>query len=284
MKMKEIIYPAGIFLALVILVSCNKKGEVIPYEEPDIVWNVDNPTDSLIKDMYDRYQTKIIYKWDQRYISTSAVATPPRFELIYPYIDVVIQKLFVSSYDSQNSEFMRRNLPIQLLLVGSRINYNNGEEASFTGSGAAAQFSRIMVAGINEYNLENRSWLGSQVATLHHELAHALDKKYGRPLTYDEVSKGLYAISTSFTSFTESEARSRGFWRPYGMSNESEDFASFVDGIVGNPEDEVMEIVNQNERLKKKYHLIMNFYKELGIDLHEINKYITSALESDILL
>src|SRR5690606_3185447 len=283
MKTRKTILYTWALVIMTTLGSCAKDSEIIPYEEPDIEWNPDNPTDSLIKDMYERYQTKILYKWDQRYISTSAVATPPRFELIYPYIDVVVQKLFISSYDSQNSEFMRRNLPIQLLLVGSRVNYNNGEEASFTGSGAAAQFSRIMVAGINEYNLDNRSWLGSQVATLHHELAHALDKKYGRPLTYDEVSKGLYAISTSFTSFTEAEARSRGFWRPYGMSNESEDFASFVDGIVGNPKAEVLAIVNQNERLKKKYHLIMNFYKDLGIDLHEINAYITSALESDIL-
>src|SRR5690606_38410880 len=274
MEKIKFIYILLIITVLTTHTSCSKQGKDIPYEEPDIVWNVDNPTDSLIKDIYDRYQSKILYKWDQRYVSTSATATPPRFELIYPYIDIVLQKLFISSYDSQNSEFMRRNLPIQLLMIGSRINYNNGDEGGFTGSGAAAQFSRIMVAGVNEFDLANRSWLASQVGTLHHELAHALDKKYGRPLTYDEVSKGLYAISTSFTSFTEAEARSRGFWRPYGMSNESEDFASFVDGIVGNPKAEVLAIVNQNERLKKKYHLIMNFYKDLGIDLHEINAYI----------
>lgn len=268
----------------VLALSCKKSEDKIPYEEPNLSQVIDNETDSLIKDLYDRYQTKVIYKWDQRYISTSAQATPPRFELIYPYLDIVVQKLFISSYDSQNSDFMRKNLPIQLLLIGSRVDYNNGEEGGFSGSGAAAQFSRIMVAGINELNLNNRSWLNSQVATLHHELAHALDKKYGRPLSYDDVSKGLYAISSSFRDFTNAEARERGFWRAYGMTNESEDFASFVDGIVQTPKEEVLEIINANELMKTKYQMIMNFYNALGIDLHEINAYISSALENDTYL
>lgn len=270
------------FLFGLMITSCNK-SDSIPYEEPDLSRTSDNPTDSLINEIYYQYQSQILYRWDQRYISTTAYATPPRFELIYPYLNNVIRKLFIASYDSQQSDFMRQNLPIQMLLVGSRIDYTNGEEANFSGSGAAAQFSRIMVAGINEYDINNKNWLGSQVGTLHHELAHVLDKKYGRPLTFDAVSKGLYAVTVSYSSFSQAEAREKGFWRNYGMSNESEDFASWVDGIVGTPEDEVIQIISQNERMKKKYHLIMNFYKDRGIDLHEINRYITSALDNNII-
>lgn len=258
--------------------GCTKE-KAIPFE-PHVEKEVaNNPTDLVIQDILKTYQTKIVYKWDRRYISADASATPPQFELIKPYIDNILRKLFIAAYDRQKSDFMVKHMPIEMIFIGSSINYDAGDERNFSASGMAQSFSRILITGINAYDLNNKSWLRGQYATLHHEFAHVLDKIYSRPMGFDDVSKGLYAGSTSFAVFTQAEARSRGFWKNYGMTNESEDFATWVDGIVTTPKDEVLTIVAANDLLKRKYTLVYNFYLSKGIDLHLLQEYLQTILQ-----
>ena len=258
--------------------SCQKE-ELIPYEPHEEVLP-DNPTDQAIYDLQQEYQTKIIYRYDRRYISTSAFAVPPKHELVLPYINNVIRKLFIAPYDRQKTDFMREHMPIEMIMFGTSIDYVEGGETNFSASGLAYGLSRVIITGVNAYNLQNPSWLRGQYATLHHEFAHVLDKIYGRPKGFDNVSKGLYAGGTSHSAFSQAEARSRGFWRTYGMTNESEDFASWVDGIVTTPKEDVLEIAAQNNYLSQKYQLVYNFYLEKGIDLHEIQEYLQSILDN----
>lgn len=252
--------------------GCNKES-VIPYVAPTADPLPTNATDELIANIKKQYQTKIIYKWDRRYISASARATPPLFEKVLPFIKY-IQDLWIGAYDSQNPEFCQNNLPIEVVLVGSTISYTNGEELDFNAAGQAASLSRMLLSGVNKLNLKDKKWIENNVPTMHHEFAHILDKKYGRPDGFDDVSAGLYAVSMKYTAFTEQEARDRGFWRNYGMSNEAEDFATYVEGIISTPKTEVLKIVSQNSKLETKYKLVYNYYKNMGIDLHEIYNYL----------
>lgn len=64
------------------------------------------------------------------------------------------------------------------------------------------------------------------------------------------------------------------------MTNESEDFASWVDGIVTTPKAEVLNIVAQNDLLLQKYKIVYNFYLDKGIDLHELQAYLQSILDN----
>lgn len=267
------------FLTLLVVFSSCSKEELIPYE-PYVSESPNNPTDQAIYDLQKEYQTKIIYRYDRRYVSSSAFAVPPRYELVLPYIENVIRKLFIAPYDRQKTDFMREHMPIEMIMFGTSINYVEGGETNFSASGLAYGLSRIIITGINAYNLESSSWLRGQYATLHHEFAHVLDKIYGRPTGFDNVSKGLYAGGTAHSAFSSAEARSRGFWRTYGMTNESEDFATWVDGIVTTPKDRVLEIASENNYLSQKYQLIYNFYLEKGIDLHEVQAYLQSILDN----
>ena len=263
--------------ATAIFAGCTKE-DAIPFEPHVEQQAANNPTDLTIQDILNSYQTKIIYKWDRRYISADASATPPQFELIKPYIDNVLRKLFIAAYDRQKSDFMVKHMPIEMIFIGSAINYDAGDERNFSASGMAQSFSRILITGINSYDLSNKTWLRGQYATLHHEFAHVLDKIYGRPTGFDDVSKGKYAGSTSFAVFTQAEARSRGFWKNYGMTSEGEDFATWIDGIVTTPKAEVLTIAESNDLLNRKYKMVYNFYLEKGIDLHVLNEYLQTIL------
>lgn len=272
------VYLLGILLVMVIS-GCTRE-EAIPYEPHEEDMPKDNPTDLAIYDIYKDYQSKIIYRWDRRYISAEAFASPPQFDVVLPYIENVLRKLFIAPYDRQQPDFMRANMPIEMILFGTKMNYVEGDERNFSASGVAYGLSRVIVTGVNGYDLEDGAWLRGQYATLHHEFAHVLDKKYGRPAAFDKVSEGQYAGGTSYAAYSQEEARSRGFWRNYGMSNESEDFATWVDGIVTTPKETVLEIVAANDRLLQKYQLVYNFYLEKGIDLHVLQAYLQSILDN----
>jgi len=276
MKMyKVIFFSVSLFL---LAVSCSKE-EPIPYE-PYETGLPDNPTDQAIYDLQQEYQTKIIYRYDRRYVSTSAFAVPPRYDLVLPYIENVLRKLFIAPYDRQKTDFMREHMPIEMIMFGTSINYVEGGESNFSASGLAYGLSRVIITGVNAYDLNNPSWLRGQYATLHHEFAHVLDKIYGRPTGFDNVSKGLYAGGTAYGAFSQAEARSRGFWRNYGMLNESEDFATWIDGIVTTPKEEVLQIVSANNYLSQKDQLVYNFSLEKGIDLHELQAYLQNILDN----
>ncbi len=254
------------------LIACNDE-DAIPYVAPEESPAPTNPTDSAIQVILEKYQSKIIYKWDRRYVSASATASPALFENVLPYIEFM-QEYWFDAYDSLCPGFSRNNLPIEIVLVGSSISYTDGEEDNFNAAGMAMSMARVLLTGVNELNPSNKAWVRSNAPTMHHEFAHILDKKYGRPFGYDEISKGLYAGNTKFSNFTMEVARERGFWRNYGMSNEAEDFATFVEGIVTNPREEVEKIIHSNSKLEAKYKMVYNYYKNLGIDLHELYAYL----------
>lgn len=272
-------YNKIIFILLTVLIGACSKESLIPYEPHEVI-EPENPTDRAIYELQDEYQTKIIYRYDRRYISTSAFAVPPKYELVLPYIDNVIRKLFIAPYDRQKTDFMREHMPLEMIMFGTSMNYVEGGESNFSASGMAFGLSRVIITGVNAYDLNNPGWLRGQYATLHHEFAHVLDKMYGRPRAFDNVSKGLYAGGTSYSAFSQATARSRGFWRNYGMLNESEDFATWVDGIVTTPKDEVLQIVSGNSYLEQKYQLVYNFYLERGIDLHKLQVYLQEILDN----
>ncbi len=261
---------------LLLAVACEKE-ETITLDPPNEKPTPENATDSLILEMEKQYQTKIIYRWDRRYTSSDTKVSPAKFELVLPYINV-IKDFWIQPYDDQVPGFMRYHIPVEIILVGSTIRYHEGEEQGFNAAGQSISFSRILLAGVNDYSLTDTYWFSLQIQTMHHEFAHTLDKKYGRPKGFDDISKGKYAGSTSFTQFNLETARERGFWIPYGMSNEAEDFATFVEAFIELPENELLAEINGNDLLKQKYEKVHDFYLKLGIDLHAVQKIVDTNL------
>lgn len=267
-----------LIISLVFATACTEK-EVITLDPPEEEPIPQNATDSLILEMQHQYQTKIIYRWDRKYTSSDAKVSPAKFELVLPYIEI-IRDFWIQPFDNQVPGFMRNHIPVEIILVGSTIRYHEGEEQGFNAAGQAVSFSRILLAGVNGYSVTDTFWFNQQILTMLHEFAHTLDKKYGRPKGFDDISKGKYAGSTSFTEFDLETARERGFWVPYGMSNEAEDFATFVEAFIELPRDELLNEIDGNDLLMKKYDKVNNYYLSLGIDLHEVQRTIEENLQT----
>src|SRR5690606_12105597 len=162
-------------LPFILCMAACKQEDPIPYEPYKVDGSPDNPTDLAIYNIQKEYQSKIIYRYDRRYKSADAFAAPPTYDLVLPYIQQVIRKLFIAPYDRQKTDFMRQHMPIELIMFGTSMNYVEGDERNFSASGLAYGLSRIIITGVNNYDLNNASWLRGQYATLHHEFSHVLD-------------------------------------------------------------------------------------------------------------
>ena len=97
--MKKEYFPILICLLglLIGMNGCNKE-EAIPYVAPEKDPVPTNATDSMILDIKNKYQSKIIYKWDRRYVSSSAKASPALFEKVLPYIGFIQEYWFVRDF------------------------------------------------------------------------------------------------------------------------------------------------------------------------------------------
>ncbi len=277
-QMKYTYITTILFPFLLFLTGCEQEEKITVGPLPEVV-SPSNPTDQKIAEILDKYQSKIIYRWDRRYTSSDAKVVPPKFELVLPFVQLM-EQFWINPYESQKSGFMRDNMPIEVVLVGSTIRYHEGEEQGFNAAGQALSLSRVLLAGVNEYDLKDEFWLREQVKTMHHEFAHILDKKYGRPNGFDDISKGKYAGNTSFLEFSMETARERGFWVPYGMSNEEEDFATFVEGLISTSEDDFSTVIQDNDLLKRKYDMVNQYFLQYGIDIHKIQENLNKQIEN----
>jgi len=64
------------------------------------------------------------------------------------------------------------------------------------------------------------------------------------------------------------------------MSNEAEDFATFVEAFIELPENELLAEIGSNNLLKQKYEKVHDHYLKLGIDLHAVQRIVDTELNN----
>lgn len=283
--MKKILRLSIIIGTASLCLQACKKEDPIVLDPPAPIEIPTDPTDYKVFELEGRYHSKFIYKWDRRYFGNDVVIAPPNYNNVLPYLDF-LEKIWAIPYDMQVDNFMLKNMPKEVVLVGTTMKYESGDEIGFNAAGLAISSSRIILTDLNNFKPTDKvwlinsgnAWMKEQAKTMHHEFAHVLDKLYGRPKGFDEVSKGLYAGSSRFDQYSLTEANSRGFWIPYGMSNEAEDFATFVEGILSMQKSEYLSAIQGNPLLEKKYKMVYDYYKALGIDIHILQENIAQAI------
>ena len=201
--------------------SCNKDvndavPEEIDYfaiqEKPAHLWNT---LDSLCDSLHQEYGVKVIYEYTPRVIAGSTFFVPPNYEQALGYTRVVIHQLWLKPLKENFPEYFEKETPIEFILVGGFIHFNDiTSTGAAAGAGLNAQFYRLGMGGVNNFNADNRNWLWNQIITLYHEHAHQQDHKYGRGYLYDRVSQGDYYGLTYFSRST-AQARIDGFFIPY---------------------------------------------------------------------
>ncbi len=290
LAMKKISIILSFFAFILLMNACDKDDslDIGPYEFQEQEVDTTTALGKKIYEINQKYESKVIYNWDSHFIGNEAIAYPPRVEKVYDFL-LLMEEIWFKPYYSD--EFLRKNLPREIVLIGGSINYGEANGTSMSAAGQADSQYRINIGMVNDFSTDLApdaylEYRRNMEKVLHHEFAHILNKRYGLPKGYAEISKGLYLKNTHFSSLGYLEALNRGFIRPYGASNELEDFATLSEMVVTRSKETVLhnlfQMVNEAgngyvylgvadfDKVYKKYQMLIDYYNELGIDVQRI--------------
>jgi substrate import-associated zinc metallohydrolase lipoprotein len=260
--------------------SCLKDKEPVVNDTIDY-FSVDAPRnglDSLIDSIRHTYGLRVIYKFEPRVIDPTTFFVPAMYDKALPYTKNVVEKMWLEPISIFAPAFLKDQIPVEFLTVGTGIHFNSITAGTAAGAGLNAQYYRLGMGDVNNYRL-SRAWIREHICILYHEHAHQLDQKFGRPKGYDQVSQGTYYDLQYYTK-TDAQAQRDGFFRAYGGYQAVEDFATTVEAMIRFPKDSVLRIVAKNSKLETKYRMVNAFYLSKGIDLHLMQVKLDSVVKA----
>lgn len=229
--MKKIIYYLLFLSISVFVVSCSEEDlghSLIDTTTPEL-----NEVDQWIRENYTYpYNVEVKYKWDNSEVDNTKVLTPVELERVIPFLDKM-KKIWVDPYaNNAGSEFMKRFIPKQIVLVGSR-SFN--DDGSIT-LGQAEGGRRITIFDLNYINFDlsgMSEWEKDRemktiirvFRTMHHEFGHILHQNVAYPQEYEMITNDY---SSNWMNLNDNEARRRGFITAYSRLNPDEDFVEML--------------------------------------------------------
>jgi substrate import-associated zinc metallohydrolase lipoprotein len=238
--------------------SCTKE-EDLKYEKV-VVKQKTGVVDSYLKEHFlDKYNSAIIYEWDDRYVDIEYYVGPAKKDLVVPTAKF-IEDFWIQPYamcSEKGKTFIEKNFPNEVVLIGTKMLNENGT----TTLGFAEAGVRITLTEVNDFNLKSDKWVRQQLHTMHHEFTHIVHQTYKLPEGYEKITGGKYT-GNSWTTLEiysrgmtdeqlenetdaereirhnaiekkdNSNAIKRGVVTAYGTSNEYEDFAELVSNFL----------------------------------------------------
>lgn len=275
----------GIFCTLL---ACQKEDTIAPPSYVDYFavqskspdkWN---GLDSLCDSIYNDYGVKIIYEYTPRILDGTTFFVPPNYEKAFEYTRIVLRDFWLKPLKENFPVYFQKETPIEFVMVGGYVHFNDITVAgAAAGAGLNAQFYRLGIGGINNFDKTNKTALRQLMATIYHEHAHQQDHKYGRGYQYDRISQGEY-YGLNYSSKYTAQANADGFFLPYGGYAPEEDFATSVESMVMNNKQAIAAIVKANPKLETKYNMVYQYYLDKGMDLHRLHEVIDSVIYKTI--
>ncbi|MGZ2369891.1 substrate import-associated zinc metallohydrolase lipoprotein [Ancylomarina sp. YFZ004] len=225
------LYRKIIFLlvaSLGLFAACDNDDE-LNYEKVVVEDSTDEIDVYLKEHFLDKYNCAIRWRWDDKFISVDYYVSPPLRDVVISAAKM-IEHFWVEPFVESSAggkAFIENNFPPEIVLIGSEILNENGTETL----GFAEAGVRITLTEMNQYDLTNKTWLTTQLHTMHHEFTHIVHQTYKLPEGFETYSGSKYT-GNSWTTITEDNAISRGVTTPYGTTNEFEDFAELVSNFI----------------------------------------------------
>lgn len=276
-----------IFLVIIsfIIISCKKEtpeGEFKPNVDyftvntkPKAQWNeLDFLCDSIQKE----YGVKIIYEYTPQTVAGTTFFTPADYKKALAYTRIVLKGFWLKPLKEKFPLYFSKETPIEFIISGGFISFNDITVNGAAGAGLNAQFYRLGMGGVNNFDKTNKTWLFDHIVTLYHEHAHQQDHKYGRGFDFDRVSVGTYYGTPAYASKTLAQANADGFTEPYGGFAPEEDFATTVGYIAKSTKAQVDVLLTKSPKLVTKYRMVDNFYRAKGMDLYELHNVLDSVV------
>ena len=312
-KMKRSLKLSIALLSFFILFSC-KKEEVITAETAEPITFDNTPLGQKQKEFFEKYNVLIEYKWDRNVFAQNAIADPANEKDVLPYMEIM-EELFYKALAkvADDGSFVKKQTPLTIYLIGSGINYG-GAEAFGEGTVSQAgniQPNRLTLGGLTNFgealrkkNVEGKkdaddaflnmiyesatfSFPGEAglIGFLYHEYTHYVNARNDIPILFALAAAKNYLKGTdAYQRISPDEAYQRGFFISYGMQNEWEDFATYVQIIVWKTPEVINNTYLKSTESTKKYYYVLSFYKTLGLDLNRLREYLQTQEVKDRLI
>lgn len=296
---------------LVVLASCRKKEDPLTAEvDPAPTFDTRTPLGKKQKEIFDKYGIIVEYKWNRFAYAPDVVANPAREEDVLPYLEM-LEIIYFKAMDAVSGPALTatKETPVRLLLIGNGLNYGGSESFGESTAGQAGniQPNRLTLGGLTPfgqvlratgpgadddflnaiYNEAPTSFPNDAglIGFVYHEYTHFLDSKHQIPIGFEVPARTNYLRgSNQYLRVTYEEAISKGFFIPYGMQNEHEDFATYVQTIIWLSDAEIQTYYLTNEATKTKYQLVTRYFANLGIPITALRDYLQQQSVVDELI
>jgi substrate import-associated zinc metallohydrolase lipoprotein len=275
--------------SLLVTFSCDSDDDLnIPVT---VVEPSTDPLDIYIQENYvQEYGIAVRYKYVDRYVDANKRVVPPNRDIVIPMLDF-LNSFWIEPFISvpSGNNFFRRFVPAEIVFIGSPIFNNDGTITLGTADAGA----RITLTQVNDFDLDDKEWIITQIHTIYHEFAHIVHQNYNLPTTWKSISPLGYTSSGSWYTLNDEQALQRGFVTPYATSSFNEDFAETAAEILFNENfyetyiDEeanctTPDCVARNEGrvlINQKYTAVLAHYKQYtGVDLLLVRDLIQKKL------
>ena len=236
LKMKKYIY---IILLVVVaclgFASCSNDNPddptIFPVQSPDR----DNLDKWLIKNYTNPYNVDFQYKM-QDIESSMGYNLVPADSAKAAKLAIIVKYLWFDAYaETIGNDFIKENVPRVIMLVGSPAYNSNGTFVLGTAEGGL-KVTLYMVNSLTDKMLKNYEQLNDYYFhTMHHEFTHILNQKKPYDTSFDLITESGY-VSGDWYSFTDENARKKGFVTAYAMDEPKEDFAEMLSVYVTSSE------------------------------------------------
>ncbi|TAJ13962.1 hypothetical protein DMA11_07165 [Marinilabiliaceae bacterium JC017] len=278
-----------IWLVLVVLMaftSCSQEEDLgeslIDTSTPQL-----NEVDKWIRDNYTTpYNVEVKYRWDDSEVDNSKVLTPPKLEMVQPFLEAM-KKVWIDPYEAVGGEdFVKWLLPKQIILVGSH-NYNPNGSIIL---GQAENGRKVTIFELNYFDASDDKILKRQFETMEHEFGHILHQTVMYPVEYKKITP---AYTSSWFNTTKSEALRQGYISPYSKSNPDDDFVELIAKMLTNSKEDWDKLVEsayaygdeqkkEKEegigKLRKKELFVANYFLQVWkIDIYELQALVHQA-------
>jgi len=308
--MKKHFLYLSILCGSLMTVSCKKEAKPVAEVDPAPVFDLSTELGRKQKEVFDKYGVIYEYEWNRFAYAPNVIADPAKQADVLPYIELV-EELFFHAMDSVGAPGITstKETPVRILLIGSGINYGGAESFGESTAGQAGniQPNRLTLGGLTSFGTVLRAKGANADANflraiydaapssnpadagligfIYHEYTHYLDSKHQIPSGFEAPAKTEYLRgSDQYRRVTLATAISKGFFIPYGMQNEHEDFATYVQTMIWKTDAQMNTTYLTNDATRTKHKLVTQYFEKLNIPIKSLRDYLNKQSVRDRLI
>lgn len=306
---KHFLYLSIISCALV-FTGCKKEDKLTAELDPAPSFDLTTPLGRKQKEVFDKYGVIYEYEWNRFAYAPNVIADPAKVNDVLPYIELV-EELFFNAMDSVGAPGVAttKETPVRILLIGSGINYGGAESFGEATAGQAGniQPNRLTLGGLSAFGTVLRAKGANADANflraiydvapnsnpadagligfIYHEYTHYLDSKHQIPSGFEVPARTNYLRgSDQYKGVELKDAIAKGFFIPYGMQNEHEDFATYVQTMIWKTDKQLDTTYLLNNATRTKHKLVTQYFEKLDIPIKKLKDHLNKQSVKDRLI